>query len=57
VWTLLKVDQKYLQSFEMRCWRRMDEMCWVDRVKNEEGLHKVKREKSILLTIKEERLT
>jgi hypothetical protein len=23
-WTLRKVDQKYLQSFEMWCWRRVE---------------------------------
>ena len=23
-WTLQKVDQKYLEGFEMLCWRRMD---------------------------------
>jgi hypothetical protein len=23
-WTLWKVDRKYLESFEMWCWRRMD---------------------------------
>jgi hypothetical protein len=25
-WTLRKVDQKYLHSFEMRCWRRMEKI-------------------------------
>jgi hypothetical protein len=25
-WTLRKLDQKYLESFEMRCWRRMEKM-------------------------------
>jgi hypothetical protein len=25
-WTLRKVDQKYLESFEMWCWRRMEKM-------------------------------
>ena len=32
--TLLKVDKKYLDSLEMRCWRRMKKMCWTDHVKN-----------------------
>ena len=31
--TLQKVDQKYLENFEMRCWRRM-EITWTDRVTN-----------------------
>ena len=25
-WTLLKVDQKYLGSFQMWCWRRMEKI-------------------------------
>jgi hypothetical protein len=42
-WTLQKVDQKSLESFEMWCWRRM-EISWTDRVKNEEVLHRVKED-------------
>jgi len=34
-WTLGKVDQKYLESFAMWCWRRM-EVSWTDRVRNKE---------------------
>jgi hypothetical protein len=50
-WTLGKVDQKYLESFEMWCWRRL-EIIWTDRVRNEEVLHRVKEERNILHTIK-----
>jgi hypothetical protein len=50
-WTLRKVDQKYLESFEMWCWRRM-EISWTDRVRNEEVLHRVKDERNIVHTIK-----
>jgi hypothetical protein len=25
-WTLRKIDQKYLESFEMWCWRRMEKL-------------------------------
>jgi hypothetical protein len=25
-WTLRKADQKYLESFEMWCWRRMEKI-------------------------------
>jgi hypothetical protein len=38
-WTLRKVDKKYLESFEMCCWRRMEKIIWTDRVRNEE-VHK-----------------
>jgi hypothetical protein len=26
MWTLEKADQKYLESFEMWCWRRMEKI-------------------------------
>jgi hypothetical protein len=51
-WTLGKVDQKCLESFEMWCWRRMEKISWTDRVRNEEVLHRVKEERNILHTIK-----
>jgi hypothetical protein len=43
-WTLREIDQKYLESFEMCCWRKM-EITWSDRVRNE-VLHRVKDELS-----------
>jgi hypothetical protein len=43
-WALRKLDQKYLESFEMLCWRRMEKISWTDRVNNEAVLHRVKRE-------------
>jgi hypothetical protein len=51
-WTLRKVEQKYLESFERWCWRRMEKISWTDRVRNEEVLHRVKKERNILHTIK-----
>jgi len=53
--TLQKVDEKYLESFEMWCWRRM-EVSWTERVNNEEVLHRVEEEGNILHTVKEGRL-
>jgi hypothetical protein len=38
-WTLRKVDQKYKESFEMMCWRRMEKIICMYRVSNEEVLH------------------
>jgi hypothetical protein len=52
MWTLRKADQKYLESFEMRCWRRMEKISWTDRVRNEKILHRVKEELNILHTMK-----
>jgi hypothetical protein len=51
-WTLRKFDQKYLESFEIWCWRRMEKVSWTDRVRNEEVLHRVKEERIILHAIK-----
>jgi hypothetical protein len=48
--TIRKVDQKYLGSFEMWCWRRMEKRSWTGRVKSEEVLQRVKEERDILHT-------
>jgi hypothetical protein len=53
-WTLLKVDQKYLESFEMLCWRRMEKISLTDRM-IKEVLKRVKKG-NILPTKKEGRL-
>jgi hypothetical protein len=50
-WTLRKADQKYLESFEMWCWRRMGKISWTDRVRNK-VLHTVKEERNALHKIK-----
>jgi hypothetical protein len=31
-WTLRKLDQMYMENFQMWCWRRMDTINWTDRV-------------------------
>ena len=43
------VDQKYPESFEMWCWRRMDNVSWTEPVRNEGVLYSVKVERNILL--------
>jgi len=47
-WTLRLVDQKHLESFEMWCWRRMENISWRDHVRNEEVLLRVKEQRNIL---------
>jgi len=32
--TLRAADQKYLESFEMWCWRTMEKISWTDHVRN-----------------------
>jgi hypothetical protein len=52
--TLRKVNQKYLVSFEMRYWRRM-EISWTYRVKK--GVfHIIKEGRNFLGTVQEGRL-
>jgi hypothetical protein len=50
-WALRKIDLKYLENFEMWCWRRMEKISWTDRVRIE-VLHRVKEERNIRHTIK-----
>jgi hypothetical protein len=52
LWTLWKVDQKDMYSTEMWCWRTVENISWTDRVRNEEVLHRVKKRRYILHTIK-----
>jgi len=47
-WTLRAADQKYLESFEMWCLRRMEKISWTDHVRNEEVLLRVNERRNIL---------
>jgi len=47
-WTIRAVDQKHLERFETRCWRRMEKISWTDHVRNEEVLLRVKEQRNIL---------
>jgi hypothetical protein len=51
-WTLRNEHQKYLESFEKCCQRRMKKISWTDCVKNKEVLHGVNKEWNIPHTIK-----
>ena len=51
-WTLWKVDQEYLESFELLCWRKKEKISRIDRVRNEEVLYRVEEERNIIHTIK-----
>jgi len=46
--TLRAADQKYLESSEMWCWRRMEKISWTDHVRNEEVLLRVNEQRKIL---------
>ena len=51
-WTLRATDQKYLKSFEMWCWRRMEKISWTDHARNEEVLLRVNEQTNILHEIR-----
>jgi hypothetical protein len=51
-WTLRRVDDKYLESFEMWCWRRMEKIIRTDRVRKEEVLRRAKADRNVLQTMK-----
>jgi DNA phosphorothioation-dependent restriction protein DptG len=55
---LWKLDQEYLEMFEMWYCRRIEKISWTDHVTNEDVLQRVKKERNILqTTTKEVRLT
>ena len=50
--TLQAVEQKHLESFKMWCWRRMEKISWIDHVRNEDVLFRVKEQRNILHEIR-----
>jgi len=44
-WTLWKVDEKYLGSFKIWCWRRKEKMNWTYHVRNKGVLRGIKEER------------
>jgi len=55
-WTLRAADQKYLESSEMWCWRRMEKISWTDHVRNEEVLLRVNEQRNILNEIRKRKV-
>jgi hypothetical protein len=49
---LWKLDQKFLESFEMWWWRRMEKISWTDCINDEAVLRRLKEERNILQTIR-----
>jgi hypothetical protein len=56
-WTPWKVDQKYLESFEIWCSRMMEKFSWTDPLRNEEVLYGVEEERDVLQTITRRQIT
>ena len=40
-WTLTKLERKYLESFELWCWRRIEKLKWPEKVINEQVLEHI----------------
>ncbi|CAG9831261.1 unnamed protein product [Diabrotica balteata] len=55
-WTLTEASLKRLEAFEMWCYRRMLKIFWIDRVTNEEVLHRMGTERELVITIKRRKL-
>ena len=51
-WSLRVAYKKYLESFEMWCWRRMEKISWTNHVRNEEVLLRVNGQRNILHEIR-----
>ena len=51
-WTLRKADVRRLEAFELRMYRRMLRISWVERVTNVEVMRRIRKEKEVILTIK-----
>ena len=56
-WTLREADQKYLESFEMWCRRRIEKISWTDHVRNEEVLLRVSEQRISCMKYENGRLT
>jgi len=52
-WTLRAADQKYLESCEKWCWRRIEKISWTNHVRNEGVLLRVNEQVNILHEIRQ----
>jgi uncharacterized protein (DUF2344 family) len=43
-----EIDQKYFESFQVLCWRRMDKITCTDHVENEDVWNWIKEERKML---------
>ena len=50
-WTPRKLEQKYLESFEMWCWRRMEKKKWSETITNEQVLERIGEKRTFLNNI------
>lgn len=55
-WTLNPSLEKRIETFEMYLYRRILRISWTERVRNTEVLNQMKKNKELMLTIKERKL-
>jgi hypothetical protein len=46
-WTLRHLEGKYLESFEVWCWRRMEKIKWSEKVTNEQVLDRIGEKRAL----------
>jgi len=51
IWTLRKLERKYLESFEVRCWRRIEKITWLEKVTNEQVLDHIGEKRTLINNI------
>jgi hypothetical protein len=51
-WSLGKNEERVINGFEIRCWRRMLEIKWTDSITNFEVLKRAKEERLLLKILK-----
>ena len=49
--TLRTLEQKYLENFEMWCWRRIEKTKWSEKVANEQVLGRIGKKRTLLNNI------
>jgi hypothetical protein len=50
-WALRKLERKYLKSFEMWCWWRMEKIKWPEKVTNEQVIEHIGEKRTLLNNI------
>lgn len=55
-WTMKADNIKKIEAFEMWCYRRMLRISWVDKITNQEVLHRMNKDTEITKTIKKRKL-
>ena len=50
-WTLRKLERKYMERFEMWCWRRMGKIKWSEKDTDEQVLERIGKKRTLLNNI------